>query len=340
MDATARPLPAAATTVDATMRAVTQDVYGTSETWRLANTDLPKIGAKEVLVRVQAAGIDRGTEHLMTGHPYIFRAMGAGLRRPRNRIPGLALAGTVVAVGSKVTRFSVGDEVFGAGRGSLAEYAAAREAKLFRKPSNLTFEQAAAVPVSATAANRAVQAGRIEAGQKVLVVGASGGVGTYALQIAKALGAEVTAVCSTAKIDLVRALGADHVVDYTKEDATDGSQRYDVILDVGGNTPLRKLRRGLTPTGSLVLVGGEDGGHWTGGLGRSLLAPLWSIVLRQRFAMFVSVDRSSDLETLTGLIESGQVMPQIDRTYPLDESGAAMHGLETGQVRGKVVIAV
>ena len=322
------------------MRAVTQDTYGSSETWHLTDIDQPEIEAEEVLVRVRAAGLDRGTWHSMTGRPYLMRIMGFGLRAPKNRVPGLAVAGTVVAVGSKVTRLAVGDEVFGVSRGAFAEYAAAREDKLARKPSNLTFEQAAAVPVSATTAIQGLRAGRIEAGQKVLILGASGGVGTYAVQLAKAFGAEVTGVCSTAKTGLVRSLGADHVIDYTAEDATDGPNRYDLILDIGGNTRLSHLRRVLTPTGTLVIVGGESKGNWTGGFGRSLRAPVLSLFVRQRLTMLASKEHYADLEPLTELIEAGKITPSIDRTYPLDEAQEAMRHLEAGQVRGKVAIVI
>jgi NADPH:quinone reductase-like Zn-dependent oxidoreductase len=322
------------------MRAIAQDTYGSSKAWHLTELDQPEIGAEEVLVHVHAAGLDRGTWHSMTGRPYLMRIMGFGFRAPKNHVPGLAVAGTVEAVGSTVTRFAVGDEVFGVSRGAFAEYAAAREDKLTRKPSNLTFEQAAAVPVSATTALQGLRAGRIEPGQKVLVIGASGGVGTYAVQLAKAFGAEVTGVCSTAKTDLVRSLGADHVIDYTEEDFTDGSGRYDLILDVGGNTRLSRLRRALTPTGSLVIVGGENKGNWTGGFGRSLRAPVLSLFVRQRLAMLASKEHYADLERLTELIEAGSVTPSIDRTYRLDEAQDAMRHLEAGQVRGKVAIVI
>ncbi len=291
-------------------------------------------------MRVHAAGLDRGTWHLMTGRPYLMRVMGFGFRGPKNRVPGLATAGTVVAIGSEVTRFSVGDDVYGVSRGAFAELAAAPEEKLVHKPTNLTFEQAAAVPVSATTAMQAVQLGRIEAGQTVLVIGASGGVGTYAVQIAKALGAEVTGVCSTTKIDLVRSIGADHVIDYTTHDVTDGSRRYDVVLDLGGNTPLRKLRKILEPEGALVIVGGESKGNWTGGFGRSLRALVWSLVLSQRLTMLASNERYPSLEEVTELIEAGKVTPAIDRTFPLDQARAAMHHLEAGQARGKIVITI
>jgi NADPH:quinone reductase-like Zn-dependent oxidoreductase len=322
------------------MRAITQDTYGPSETWHLSDIDEPGIEAHEVLVHVLAAGLDRGTWHSMTGRPYLMRIMGFGFRRPKNRVPGLAVAGTVVAVGSEATRFAVGDEVFGVSRGSFAEYAAAHEDKLALKPSNLTFEQAAAVPVSATTAIQGLDAGRIEAGQKVLIIGASGGVGTYAVQVAKERGAEVTGVCSGAKTGLVRSLGADHVIDYTEDDFTDGSRRYDLILDIGGNTPLSRLRRALTPTGTLVIVGGENKGNWTGGFGRSLRAPILSLFVRQRLTMLASKEQHADLESLTELIEAGKVAPSIESTYPLDQARDAMRHLEAGTVRGKVVIVI
>ena len=320
------------------MRAIVQDRYGTAETWQLTDTDVPAIEAHEVLVQVHAAGLDRGTWHSMTGRPYLMRIMGFGLRAPKNRVPGLAVAGTVAAVGSKVTRFTAGDKVFGVSRGAFAEYAAAREDKLAHMPSTLTFEQAAAVPVSATTALQGLRLGRIEAGQKVLVIGASGGVGTYAVQIAKAFGAEVTGVCSAAKADLVRSLGADHTIDYESEDATDGSRRYDLILDIAGNTSLRRLRRALHPTGSLVIVGGESKGNLTGGLGRSLRAPLVSLFVRPRLTMLASKEHHADLVPLTDLIDTGRLTPSIDRTYTLDRARDAMRQLEAGTVRGKICI--
>ena len=233
-----------------TMRAIVQDTYGSADVLRLETIPTPQIADNEVLVRVHAAGLDRGTWHFMTGKPYLMRIMGFGFRGPKNRVAGLDVAGTVVAVGSAVTRFAAGDEVFGASRGSFAEYAAAREDKLAHKPANCTFEQAAVAGISALKALQALRdAGRVEAGQKVLIIGASGGVGSYAVQLAKAFGAEVTGVCSTAKLDLVRSLGADHVIDYTKHDFADGSERYDLILDIAGNPALSRLRRALTPAG-------------------------------------------------------------------------------------------
>src|SRR5688572_28638173 len=259
------------TTADRTMQAIVQDAYGTTEVFRYERTARPEIADHEVLLRVHAAGLDRGTWHMMAGKPYLLRVIGFGFRRPKNPVPGIDVAGTVVAVGSDVSRFSVGDEVYGMSRGSFAEHAAAREDKLAHKPANLTFEHAAVVPISAgTALQAVVDVGRVEAGQKVLVLGASGGVGTYAVQLAKAFGAEVTGVASTAKLDFVRSLGADHVLDYTRDDFADGTRKYDLILDIGGLPTLSRLRRALTSTGTAVIVGGENGGNVTGGFGRSL----------------------------------------------------------------------
>ena len=244
-------------------------------------------------------------------------------------------------VGSAVTRFRVGDEVFGIGQGSFAEYTAAREDKLARKPGNTTFEQAAVVPVSALTALQALRdAGHLEQGQHVLIIGASGGVGTYAVQLAKAFGAEVTGVCSTTKLDLVRSLGADHVIDYTRDDFADGAHRYDLILDIAGNPALSRLRRALAPTGTAVIVGGEEGGSWTGGIDRQLRARVLSAFVRQRLTMLLCQERSSDLERLTAVIEAGNVTPSIDRTYPLADVPEAMRHLAAGKVRGKIAITV
>jgi NADPH:quinone reductase-like Zn-dependent oxidoreductase len=328
-------------TVDGDMRAIVQDAYGTVGVLRPTRTARPVIADHEVLIRVRAAGLDRGTWHMMAGKPYLLRVIGFGFRRPKNPVPGIDVAGVVVAIGSAVTRFAVGEEVYGMSRGSFAEYAAALEDKLAHKPANLTFEQAAALPISAgTALQAAVDSGHLQAGQKVLVLGASGGVGSYAVQLAKALGAEVTGVSSTAKLDLVRRLGADHVIDYSKDDFADGTRRYDLILDIGGNPTLARLRRALTPTGTAVIVGGEEGGNWTGGFGRSLRAPLVSLFVRQRLIMLASKERASDLERLADHIEAGTLTPSIDRTYPLEGVPDAMRHLEAGDVRGKVVITI
>lgn len=323
------------------MRAIVQDAYGTTDVLHLAEIEKPAIAANEVLVKVGAAGLDRGTLHLLEGKPYLMRIMGFGFSRPKNRVPGLDVAGTVVAVGSEVTRFEPGDEVFGIAKGSFAEYAAAREDKLANKPAGLSFEQAAVVPVSALTAIQGLRdAGRIESGQKVLIIGASGGVGSYAVQLAKAYGAEVTGVCSTAKIDLVRSIGADHVIDYTREDFADGSHRYDLILDVGGNSRLSRLRRALTPKGTLAIVGGEEKGDVTGGFGRQLRAVGLSPFVGQRLTMVASKEHHADLEPLSRFIETGQVTPIIDRTYPLAEVPDAIRHLEAGKARGKIAITI
>ena len=298
------------------------------------------IAAGEVLVRVRAAGVDRGTCHLMRGEPYLMRILGFGFRGPKNRVPGLDVAGTVAAVGPGVTRFQAGDEVFGISRGSFAEYAAAREDKLVRKPASLSFEQAAVVAVSGLAAIKGLRAGRIAAGQKVLIIGASGGVGTYAVQLARAFGATVTGVASTAKSDLVRSIGADHVIDYTREDFADGRQHYDLILDIGGNSRLSRLRRALTPKGTLVIAG-DEGGKWTG-VGRQLRALALSPVVPQRLTMFISSTnkRQADLEALLQQIEAGHLTPIVGKTYPLPEVPEAIRHLEGGRAQGKIAITV
>jgi NADPH:quinone reductase-like Zn-dependent oxidoreductase len=323
------------------MRAVIQDAYGGAGVLRLAEIDRPDIASNEVLVNVRAAGMDRGTWHSMTGRPYLMRIIGFGLRRPKNRVAGLDVAGTVAAVGTDVTRFEVGDEVFGISRGSYAEYAAVREDKLALKPEGLTFEQAAVVPISGgTAIQGLLDAGRIRAGQQVLIIGASGGVGTYAVQLAKALGAKVTAVCSTAKVDLVRSIGADHVIDYTREDFADGDRRYDLILDVGGNSSLSRLRRALLPQGTLVIVGGEGKGNVTGGFGRQIRAVMLSPFVSQRLTMLASKEHYTHIEAVSRFIEDGQVTPIVERTYALAEVPDAMRHLEGGRARGKLAIVV
>jgi NADPH:quinone reductase-like Zn-dependent oxidoreductase len=322
-----------------TMQAVTHHEYGSAEVLRESAVPRPVAGPGEVLLRVHAAGLDRGVWHVMTGTPYAGR-LAFGLRRPRNPVLGLDVAGTVVALGPGVTRFAEGDEVYGFGRGTFAEFAVAREDKLARKPANLSLAQAAAVPVSAATALQALDAGRLEAGQSVLVTGASGGVGTYTVQLAKALGAQVTGVCSTSKVDLVRSLGASHVIDYTTEDFADGARRYDLVIDIAGNPTATRLRRVLTPSGTAVIVGGEEGGRWTGGMDRQLRALALSPFVRQRFTMFIAKQRASDLERLTGLIESGAVTPSIDRTCTLGQVPQAMRDLAAGEVRGKVVVEV
>jgi NADPH:quinone reductase-like Zn-dependent oxidoreductase len=324
-----------------TMKAIVRDTYGSADLLELRDVDTPEIADDEVLVRVHAAGVDRGVWHVMTGLPYPIRLAGYGLRAPKNPVLGADVAGVVEAVGNDVKRFQPGDEVFGIGKGSYAEYAVAPENTLAPKPANLTFEQAAAVAVSGLPALQGLRDhGKVERGQKVLIIGASGGVGTYAVQLAKAFGAEVTAVCSTAKVDMVRSLGADHVIDYTQDDFAAAEQRYDVILDVGGNPGLSRLRRALAPKGTLVITGGETDGRWLGGTDRQLRALVLSRFVEQKLTTFISTEKREDMIVLTELIESGQITPVIDRTYPLTEAAEAIRYLEQGRARGKVVITV
>jgi NADPH:quinone reductase-like Zn-dependent oxidoreductase len=323
------------------MKAIVQDAYGSTDVLQFRDIDKPEIADDEVLVRVHAAGVDRGVWHLMTGLAYPIRLAGYGLRAPKTPVPGMDMAGVVEAVGENVTRFQPGDEVFGIGKGAYAEYARAPENKLVPKPANLTFEQAAVVAISGLTALQAVRDhGRVQPGQKVLIIGASGGVGTYAVQLAKAFGAEVTGVCSTTKVDLVRSMGADHVIDYTRDDFAEGKQRYDVILDIGGNPSLSRLRRALTPKGTLVFVGGEEGGRWTGGMDRQLRALLLSPFVGQKLRAFVNKENREDMLVLKELIETGRVTPAIDRRYPLAEVPKAIRYMEEGHAQGKVVITV
>lgn len=322
------------------MKAIVQDTYGSADVLALAEIDRPAIAADEVLVRVRAAGVDRGVWHLMTGLPYPV-LLAYGLRSPKTASPGMDLAGVVEAVGADVTSLHPGDEVFGIGKGTFADYARAPESKLALKPANLTFEQAAAVAISGLTALQGLRdSAAVRPGQHVLILGASGGVGSFAVQVAKALGAEVTGVSSTAKVEMVRALGADHTIDYTKEDIASGGQRYDVILDTGGNRSLAELRRALTPTGTLVIVGGETGGRWLGGFDRSLRAPLLSPFVGQKLTAMTSSENQADLNVLKDMIEAGQITPAIDRTFPLAEAAAAIRYLEQGSACGKVVITV
>ena len=321
------------------MKAILQEVYGPPEVLHLGDAEEPVLASHQVLLDVHAAGVDRGTAHLMRGEPYLMRIIGFGFRGPKNHVPGHDVAGTVIAVGSDVTEFHVGDAVFGIAEGSFAERAAAQADKLAHKPARLPFEQAAVVGVSATTAMQGLRdVGGLTAGQEVLIIGASGGVGTYAVQLAKALGAHVTGVCSTAKVDLVRSIGADDVIDYTKNDVADGSKRFDLILDIGGDSRVLRLRRALAAKGTLVIVGGE-GGKWTG-VGRQVRAVALSPFLPQRLTMFVNKERQGDLEAVRQLIETGQVTPIIDRIYPLAEVPEAVRYLETGQARGKIAISI
>ena len=321
------------------MKAIVQDRYGSAEVLRFEDIDLPEIGDNDVLVHVRGAGVDRGVWHFMTGLPYAGR-IASGLRKPKVPVPGMDVAGIVEAVGRNVTRFKQGDEVFGIGKGAFAEYARAPEKKLVSKPAVLTFEQAAVLSISGLPALHAVRdEAKVQPGQKVLIIGAAGGVGTYAVQIAKVFGGEVTAVCSTTKMDLVRSIGADHVIDYTREEFADGARHWDVILDIAGNRSLSHLRRALSPRGTVVIVGGEDGGKWLG-LGRPLWASLLSLFTSQRLRMLLPKERLEDIETLRDLAESGKITPVIERTYELSEAAEAIRHLETGRARGKLVITV
>ncbi len=324
-----------------TMSSIVQDRYGPApeDVLRLRQIDRPTIGDDEVLVRVHAASVDRGTWHIMAGLPYPIRLAGFGLRRPKYANPGRSLAGTIEAIGSAVTGFAPGDEVFGTATSTFAEFAVARPGKLAARPTNASFGQAAAVPVSGCAALQAVRDhGRLKPGQSVLIIGASGGVGSFALQIAKATGAVVTGVASTAKVDAVRGLGADHVIDYTREDFAEGGPRFDVVLDIGGNATLSRLRRALTARGRLVIVGGETDGRWLGGSDRQIRAQLLSPFVSQHLGTFVASENAADLDALRHLIEAGALTPLIDRTYGLAETAPALRHMLEGRTTGKTTI--
>ena len=325
------------------MRAIVQEVYGSAGVLKLRDIDRPSIGEEEVLVRVRAAGVDPGVWHLMTGEPYLVRAMGFGLRKPKVAVRGRDVAGVVEAAGARVTGFGPGDEVYGTCQsGSFAEYAAAPQNRLAAKPANISFEQAAVMPISGVTALQGVRdCGRVQQGQQVMVIGAAGGVGSFAVQIAKAFGARVTGVCSPSKASLVRSLGADDVIDYTRDEIDCHGARHNVVIDTAGNRPLSLLRRAMAPHGTLVLVGGEHGGgRVLGGFDRQLRAPLVSMFTGQRLRGLVAKEGAGDLEALTRLIESGAVTPVIDRTYALADAPDAIRYLAGGHAAGKVVITV
>ena len=323
------------------MKAIVQDRYGSVDMLKLRDVEKPQPADDELLIRVHAAGLDPGVWHLMTGQPYLVRLMGFGLRKPKIRIRGSDAAGTVEAAGRNVTQFKQGDQVYGTCDGSFAEYACARAERFAPKPVNLSFEQAATVPISGvTALNGLRDAGKLQPGQRVLVIGAAGGVGTYAVQLAKAFGAVVTGVCSTSKVELVRDIGADEVVDYTREDFTDGTHRFELILDTAGRRPLSQLRRALTPQGILVIVGGEGGDRWLGGFQRQIFAPVRALFTQQKLVGLISKERQQDLLRLKDLIEAGKLTPVIDRSYPLSEAPQAIRYLEQGHARGKVVLTL
>jgi NADPH:quinone reductase-like Zn-dependent oxidoreductase len=344
MSCCARRLPSTKTRDPAEedpMKAIVQDKYGTADALNLEGIEEPVVGSDNVLLRVHAASAHMGDWHFMTGLPYLFRIAGAGLRAPKTRVRGTDVAGRVEVVGKDVTHFQPGDEVFGTCDGAFAEHATAQPDKIAPKPANLTFEQAATVPTSGSAALQALRdVGKVQPRQKVLIIGAAGGVGSFAVQIAKAFGAHVTGVCSTTKVDLVRSIGADDVIDYTRDDFAEMGQRYDLILDIAGARSVSHLRRALAPRGTLVIVGGEGGGRWFGGIDRQLRASILSPFVSQKLGTFIAKAKGEDLVVLKELIEAGKVTPVIGKTYPLSEVPEAIRYLEEGHAQGKVVITV
>jgi NADPH:quinone reductase-like Zn-dependent oxidoreductase len=323
------------------MKAIMQDRYGSADVLELRDVEDPAVGEGDVLVRVHAAGCGPDVWHLMTGLPYFVRLI-VGFRRPKVPVRGRDVAGRVEAVGANVSGFRAGEGVLGVVEGSFAELAVARPDKLVRKPARLSFEEAAAVPISGLTALQAIRdRGEVRPGQRVLVIGAGGGVGTLTVQVAKAFGAHVTGVCSTSKLDLVRSIGADEVIDDTREDFAHGTRRWDLIVDNAGRRPLSVLRGALSPQGTLVIVGGDGGGRWTGGFFRQILrAPLLSLVTRQKLRPLTSKERREDLQALAEMIEAGMVTPVVGRTWPLVDAPEAVRELERGHARGKVVVVV
>lgn len=321
------------------MKAIVQDRFGPVDVLELRDIPEPRVGAGDVLVRMRAAGCGPDVWHLMTGRPYFVRLM-PGLARMRADTRGRDVAGIVEAVGADVTGFRAGDAVMGIAEGAFAELALAKATLVVAKPARLSFEEAAALPISGLTALQALRdVGMLRPGQHVLVIGAGGGVGTLAVQIAKALGAEVTGVCSTAKLDLVRSLGADHVIDYTREDLADGRRTWDLIVDTAGRRPLRRLRRALSPRGTLAIVGGEGGGRWTGGFFRQILrAPLLALASRQRLRPVISKETSDDLRALAEMVGAGAITPVVGRTFPLVDAAEAVRELERGHAHGKIVV--
>jgi NADPH:quinone reductase-like Zn-dependent oxidoreductase len=321
------------------MRAIVQDRYGSADVLKLEDVETPIARSGDVLIRIGAASAFIGDWHIMTGTPYAIRLV-SGLRAPKQHVLGQDLAGTVEAVGDGVTGFRVGDEVFGVGIGAFADYATARPAKLAPKPTNLSFEEAATVPTTGCTALQGLRdVGKVRSGQSVLVIGAAGGVGSFAVQLAKAFGAHVTGVCSTSKVELVRSIGADKVIDYTREEIVDATRRYDVIFDTAGNREASYLRRALTPKGTLVLAGGEGGGRWLG-MGRVMRAKAMSPFVGQKMTNFLGRPKAMDLLLLKDLIEAGKLTPVIGATYPLSGVTDVIRELGTGHGRGKVVITV
>ena len=323
------------------MRAIVQERFGPPEVLRLADIDTPDVGADDVLVRVRAAALNPADWHILRGDPLVARLMGIGLTKPKDPVAGSDAAGVVEAVGTNVRGLQPGEEVLGFVRGAFAEFACAAEDKVVPKPPGLTFEQAAAVPIAATTALRGIRdVGEVKAGQRVLVNGAGGGVGTFAVQIATAMGAEVTGVCSTSNVELVRSIGAAHVIDYTREDFTDGGIRYDVILDNVSSLPLKRLRRALTPKGILVLNGGGSPGHVFGPIAGILKAVVANLFVSQRLRPLPSKQTQEELLDVTRLIAEGKLTPVVDRTYPLTETAEGLSHVEQGHTRGKLVVTV
>jgi NADPH:quinone reductase-like Zn-dependent oxidoreductase len=323
------------------MKAIVQHEYGAPcDVLRLAEVDTPEVGERDVLVRVQASSANPWDWHFIRGEPVLMRPAGiGGIRKPRFLIPGGDVAGSVEHVGGRVTAFAPGDHVYGFGHGAFAEYVAVAQGSLARKPANLTFEQAAAVPLGAITAIQGLRAGELRAGQHVLVIGASGGVGTFAVQIAKHFGAQVTGVCSTGNIDVVRRLGADHVVDYTKQGISAGPSRYDVVFQLGGTYSPAAIRRVLTPHGTLIQSYG-DGNRWLGPLGNIIKAAALSFFVGQTLKAFTAKETTEALDEITELIEAGQLTPVIDRTYPLAAAAEAVQRVEQGSPAGKVIVTV
>jgi NADPH:quinone reductase-like Zn-dependent oxidoreductase len=331
--------PNPATTQEQPMQAILHSRYGPPDGLELNDIDQPVVTDDAVLVRVHAAAVGKGDWLTVQGLPYVAR-LRYGLPKPKHNVPGFDVAGRIEAVGPNVTQLQPGDAVFGWCDGSFAEYASVPQGQLVLKPANLSFEQAAAVPISGFAALQALRdTGGVQPGQQVMIIGASGGVGSFAVQIAKAFGAEVTGVCSTKSVDLVRSIGADHVIDYTQEDFTRSGQRYDLILEMAGNRSLADLRRALTPKGTLVLVGGS-GGRWFMGTGRTLRAVLVSPFVGQRLRSFFSKPKGGDLVVLKELLEAGKITPVIDRTFPLSETAEAIRYVGERSTQGKTVITV
>jgi NADPH:quinone reductase-like Zn-dependent oxidoreductase len=323
------------------VKALVQDRFGPPDVLRLAETRVPEVGAGDVLVRVHAAALNPADWHILRGDPLIARLMGVGLSRPKARVAGIDAAGVVEAVGAKVRQLRNGDEVLGFCRGAFAEYACAAADLVVPKPASLSFERAAAVPVAATTALRGIRdVGEVKAGQRVLVNGAGGGVGTYAVQIAAALGAEVTGVCSTGNVELVRSIGAAHVIDYTREDFAGGRAKYDVILDNVSSLPLTRLRGALTPKGTLVLNGGGTPGHVFGPVAGIARAGVANVFVSQRLRPLPTRQNRQELLAVTGLIEDGKLTPVVGRTYPLANTAEGLRHVEQGHTRGKIVITV